>query len=128
LSFANVLLLALALYLLFHRKRGLLVDHTVFSMHLVSFVLLSSLLLLPAVWLLEADEESAAGLAIILSVTIWQFAYLSIAIRRFYLRGERRLARSRVKAIATALLVYILNSAFITIIQLLGGAIALRSI
>lgn len=128
LSFANVFLLALALYLVFHRKRRLLVEHAVFSMHVVSFVLLSSLALLPAVRLLEADEESGAALAIILSVFIWQFAYLTMAIRRFYFGREARSVRPRLFAIAAALLIYILNSAFITVVQMLGGAIALRSI
>ena len=125
LSFANVVLLGLVLYLLFRRKRGLLVEHMVFSMHVVSFVLLSSLTLVPAVRIV--DTSHALGLAIMLAVTIWQFAYLSIALRRFYFT-DGSLGRRRTLAIAMAFLVYILNSAFITIIQLLGGAIALRSI
>lgn len=125
LSFANVVLLGLVLYLLFRRKRRLLVEHMVFSMHVVSFVLLSSLTLVPAVRILETSH--ALSLAIMLAVTIWQFAYLSIALRRFYFT-DGGLGRRRTLAIATAFLVYILNSAFITIIQLLGGAIALRSI
>lgn len=126
LSFANVLLLALALYLVFQRKRRLLVDHAVFSMHLVSFVLVSSLALLPAVWLMETNH--GAGLAIILGVTVWQFAYLTIAVRRFYFGSDVGSARPRLYAIAAALLIYVLNSAFITGVQMLGGAIALRSI
>ena len=46
LSFTTVLLVALALYACFHRRRPLLVEHVVFSMHFFSFVLLG--LLLPA--------------------------------------------------------------------------------
>ena len=117
------MLLGLVLYLLFRRKRRLLVERMVFSMHVVSFVLLSSLTLIPAVRILETSH--ALSLAIMLAVTIWQFAYLSIALRRFYFT-EGSLGRRRTLAIATAFYVYILNSAFITIIQLLGGAIALR--
>lgn len=125
LSFSNVGLLALALHLFFHRRRRLLLDHVVFSMHLVSFVLISSLALLPAVWLMETHQ--GVGLAIILGVTVWQFAYLSIAIRRFYF-SDRGTARPRLYAMMAALLIYILNSAFITCVQMVGGAIALRSI
>lgn len=126
LSFANVVLLGLALYLLFRRKRTLLVEHMVFSMYVVSFVLLSSLMLIPAVRVL--DTSHALSLTIMLVVAIWQFAYLSIATRRFYFSGAHKSSRPRMWAIATALLVYILNSAFITMVQLVGGAIALRSI
>lgn len=126
LSFANVVLLACALYLVFRRRRPLLVDHAVFSMHLVSFVLLSSLALLPAVWLMDSHDR--LGLAIILAVTIWQFAYLAIAIRRFYFLGEPKSVRRAFYSIAAAILIYILNSAFLTAVQLLGGAIALRTI
>jgi hypothetical protein len=124
LSFTNVVLLTFALYLLFHRRRGLLLDHAVFSMHLVSFVLLSSLALLPAVWL--ADRSDSAVLAIILAVTIWQFGYLTTAIRRFYFGGQGRLGGTRRTAFATAVLIYGLNSAFITGVQMVGGALALR--
>lgn len=125
LSFANVVLLALALYLFFHGRRRLLVDHAVFSMHFVSFVLISSLALLPAVWLMDVNR--GVSLMIILGVFIWQFAYLSIAIRRFYFT-DRGPARPRLYAIGAALLIYLLNSAFITCVQIVGGAIALRSI
>lgn len=126
LSFANVLLLTLALYLFFHRRRRLLIDHAAFSMHFVSFVLLSSLALLPALWLMEINR--GVGLVIILSVSIWQFAYLAVAIRRFYLGSHLTSGRPRLYAILAAGVVYFLNSAFITGVQMLGGAIALRSI
>jgi uncharacterized protein DUF3667 len=126
LSFANVVLLTFALYGLFHRRRKLLLDHAVFSMHVVSFVLVSSLALIPAVRLLEVDNN--AGLAILLGVSACQFAYLAIAIRRFYFQGASAVARPRFYAICAALLIYLLNSAFITAVQIAGGAIALRSI
>lgn len=126
LSFANVVLLALALYLFFHRRRRLLVDHGAFSMHFVSFVLVSSLALLPAVWLMEISE--GAGVALIFGVSIWQFAYLAIAIRRFYFGADPSSARPRLFAILAAVVIYLLNSAFITGVQILGGAIALRGI
>jgi hypothetical protein len=123
LSFTNVVLLALALYLVFRRRRTLLLDHAVFSMHLVSFVLLSSLAGLPAFWLSETNEWASP--LIILMVCLWQFAYIATAIRRFYFAGRPSIG-PRIVSIASAILIYILNSAFITGVQLLGGAIALR--
>ena len=125
-SFANVVLLGAALYVLFRRKRPLLVDHATFSMHTVSFVLVSSLAMLPALRLIERNHS--AGLIILLAVVIWQFAYLSAAIRRFYFASERQARVSRLRPVATAMLIYVLNSVFITAIQLIGGAIALQSL
>ena len=63
LSFANVALLALVLALLFHRRRPMLVEHAVFSMHLVSFILLSTLALKPILWLVSPvlTLDRAAG-------------------------------------------------------------------
>jgi len=55
----------------------------------------------------------------------WQFAYLAIAVRRFYFGNDRRRAQPLLLAIGAAALVYILNSAFITGVQLLGGLVAL---
>ena len=123
LSFANVALLALALYLIFRRRRRLLLDHAVFSMHLVSFALLSSLAGLPAFWVSETNEW--ASLVIVVILCLWQFAYIATAIRRFYF-SDRPSMGPRIVSIASAALIYILNSAFITGVQLLGGAIALR--
>lgn len=126
LSFANVFLLALALYFFFRRRRALLVDHLAFSMHFVSFVLFSSLALKPGVRLLEIQEE--VGIAFLFAVSLWQFSYLAIAIRKFYLTQDAAPGWPRLTAIAAALLIYILNSVFLTGVQILGGAIALRSI
>lgn len=125
LSFANVFLLALALFALFHRRRRLLVEHAAFSMHLVSFMLLSSLILVPVVRLLAISR--ALGLTVLLAVYFMQSAYMAAAIRRFYLSdaaGRGSLGR----AAAVAFLIYLLNSAFITGVQMLGGAIAIRAI
>ena len=104
-----------------------MLDHAVFSMHTVSFVLISSLAFIPGLWLIQRSH--GAGLVILLAVVIWQFAYVATGIRRFYFAdASRPPARSRVRAIGAALLVYLLNSAFITAIQLIGGAIALNSL
>jgi hypothetical protein len=126
LSFANVVLLAIALYVLFRRRRRLFVEHAVFSVHVVSFVLMSSPAMIPAARLAQTNPSLMA--AVFLAVTIWQFTYLAIAMRRFYFSGVRGAVRPRLYAVGAALLVYLLNSAFITSVQMLGAAMALRRI
>jgi hypothetical protein len=124
LSFANVLLLALVLYPLFRRRRPLFVDHAAFSMHFVSFVLFSSLLFLPVPQMIRAGWSAIVPTAILI-VVLWQFAYLAVAIRRFYFGEDQRRIQPGLWAAAAALLLYVLNSAFITGVQLLGGLLAL---
>jgi hypothetical protein len=56
-------------------------------------------------------------------ISFWQFAYLAIAIRRFYLQAGRWGAR--LFSVAAAMLIYVLNSVFMTAVQVAGAAIAL---
>jgi hypothetical protein len=120
-SFANVVLLAGALHLCFRRQRRRFLEHAAFSMHFVSFVLLSSLTLMLAIrfrfWL------GGHLLLIMALIALWQFAYLVIAIRRFYLQAGRWGAR--LLSVAAAMLIYVLNSVFMTAVQVAGAAIAL---
>jgi hypothetical protein len=120
-SFANVVLLAAALYLCFRHRRSRFLEHAAFSMHSVSFMLLSSIALMIALrfrfWL------GAYVFLFMALVSLWQFAYLAIAIRRFYLNSGRWGAR--MLAVAAALLLYVLNTAFMTAVQVAGAAIAL---
>ena len=59
-------------------------------------------------------------------VFLWQFAYLTVAIRRFYLaKGQWG---GWLLSVAAALLLYVLNSAFMTAVQVAGAAIALALI
>ena len=121
LSFANVVLFAAALYVCFRRKRPRFLEHAAFSMHFVSFVLLSSVTLVPAIrfrfWL------HGYLFLVIALIGLWQFAYLTVAIRRFYLTGGRW--GGWLVSAATAMLMYVLNSAFMTAVQVAGAAIAL---
>jgi hypothetical protein len=121
LSFANVVLLAAALHLCFRRSRPRFLEHAAFSMHVVSFVLLSSLTLVVAVrfrfWL-----YGYLYLVIVL-IALWQFAYLAVAIRRFYLPVGRW--EGRLLSIAAAMFLYLLNSLFMTAVQIGGAAVAL---
>jgi hypothetical protein len=120
-SFANVLLLAAALHLVFRSKRRRFLEHAAFSMHVVSFVLLSSFTLLVAIRL--ARWVGSWVFLIFGLVGLWQFAYLAVAIRRFYMGGGGW--GSRLVAVAAAMLLYFLNSAFMTAVQVAGAAIAL---
>jgi hypothetical protein len=68
-SFANVILLAAALHLAFRRKRRRFLEHAAFSMHFVSFILLSSLTMPAQV----AGRISAIGVFPVLAVAVRVF-------------------------------------------------------
>jgi len=54
---------------------------------------------------------------------LWQFAYLTVAIRRFDLaKGQ---SGGWLLSVAAALFLYVLNTAFMTAVQVAGAAIAL---
>ena len=134
LSFGNVFFLALGLFVMFRSRVPLLVDHLVFSVHAVTFVLLSSLLLLPANWF----DESAKWITLpmVLAAGVWQFAYLTTAIRRCYFpnmqdrppKGGRYKTKSVVRAFGVAVLLYLLNGIFVTAVQMIGGSLAIRAL
>ena len=120
-SFTNVFLLAAALHFLFRWKRRRFLEHAAFSMHVVSFVLLSSVLLFVAVSL-RAWLGGWVLLAIFF-VAVLQFAYMAVAIRRFYLVNGTW--SGWVMSVAAALFIYVLNSVFMSAVQVAGAAIAL---
>jgi hypothetical protein len=124
LSFTTVLLVALTLYALFHRRRPLLVEHAVFSMHAYSFVLLS-LLFVVLVMRLRLTTSFAFTISLLLAVMVWQFAYLAVGVRRFYFAESPRPALAWFASVSLAVLVYLLNSLYITAIQFAGGAYAI---
>ena len=120
-SFANVLLLAATLHLIFRRRRRRFLEHAAFSMHVVSFVLLSSVTLLIAIrfrfWL-------GGYLFLVMNlISLWQFAYLAVAIRRFYLAAGRW--GGRLLSVAAAMLIYVVNAVFMTAVQIGAAAVAL---
>jgi alkylhydroperoxidase/carboxymuconolactone decarboxylase family protein YurZ len=51
--------------------------------------------------------------------------YLAVAIRRFYLPTGR--SGSRLLSVVAAFLIYVVNTAFMTAVQVAGAAIALAS-
>jgi len=60
---------------------------------------------------------------IIVLVGLWHFAYLAVAIRRFYLTAGRW--SGWLLSVVGAMLLYVLNTAFMNGVQLAGAAIAL---
>jgi hypothetical protein len=124
LSFMTILLVALTLYACFHRRRPLLVEHAVFSMHYYSFVLLS-LLFVVLVMRLRLPLNLAFSIGLLLSVMVWQFVYLARGIRRFYFADHSRRLLAWVASVVIAVLVNLLNSVYITAIQFVAGAYAI---
>jgi hypothetical protein len=125
-SFANVVMLAFALHLGFRRRRPLLVENAAFSAHIVSFVLISSLPLVPVPQVIAINP--APGLIMILSVFVWQYLYIAAAVRRHYLAGGMPASRPRLLAHIAALVIYFVNALFVTVVQMIGGAIAIRDL
>jgi len=124
LSFANVFMLAITLQALFHRRRKHFVEHGVFSMHFMSFALFSGTFFSPLPALLTAGWGKVV-LPFILVIMLWQFVYLIVAIRRFYYPDQTRGIHPKAIAVTAALVVYVLNSVFVTGVQTLGAALAL---
>jgi len=120
LTFGNVFFLSAGLFVMFHRKLPYYVDHLVFAMHVIAFVLISTMLLVPAFWL--KDTQAAIRLALILGVFFWQFAYLTSAIKKIYFPIA---TRARLRAFGVAVLIYILNGIFVTGVQMLAGWLAI---
>jgi hypothetical protein len=123
LSFANVFMLALALQALLGRKRKHFVEHAIFSMHFMSFVLFTGVLFFPIPYLLRAGWGRIV-LPVFVAIVLWQFLYLVRAIRVFYFGAAIKGVQPRALAGFGAVAVYFLNSAFITCIQTLGAALA----
>lgn len=128
LSFSNVLLLALVLFAFFHRQQPLLVAHGVFSMHVISFVLLSTWTMLWLPLMNLGEVHLAVALLTVLAFMIAQFVYLAVAIRRFYFANDARRFLPGLLATVSAFVLYVVNSLFVTGIQILGGALALLSV
>ena len=128
LSFSNVVLLALVLFAFFHRKQPLLVAHGVFSMHVISFVLFSTWIMLWLPLRTLGEIHLAAALLTVMAFMIGQFVYLAVAIRRFYFANDRTALPARPARHGVAFVLYVVNSVFVTGMQMLGGALALLSL
>jgi hypothetical protein len=120
LTFGNVFFLSVALFVMFRKRLPYYVDHLVFAMHVVSFVLITSVVLVP---MFAFDvSESVTGLIAVLAIFVWQFAYLTSAIKKIYFPTS---TRARFRAFGIAVLFYVLNGVFVTAVQMLAGWIAI---
>lgn len=136
LSFSNVGLLALFLFAIYRRRRSLFLEHLVFSLHLAAFVLLISTASLGLFHLVAPIINRWTAPAVIVLVVFLVVAtegvYLNRALLRFYQREavERPKWSSRV-AWATrgaVMLIFLVNSVFITVTYAVGAAIALMRV
>jgi hypothetical protein len=93
-------------------------------MHYYSFVLLS-LLLVVLTMRLRLISSFALSIALLLSVMVWQFVYLAIGVRRFYLAHSRRRLLAWIACAIIAVVVNLLNSLFLTAVQFAGAAFAI---
>lgn len=126
LTFGNVFFIAAGLLMMFRARLPFYLDHLVFSVHAVTFVLLSSIVLAPAFWIDE--RRPSIALAMVLMVGAWQFGYLTTAIRRMYFRDAGNRVRARMRAFGVAIVVYLLNGVFVTAVQLFAGWYAIREL
>jgi len=120
LTFISIALFATVLYAFFHRRRQLFIENVVFSMLYLSFMLFS---LLPVVFVAKS-RVTLLLLVSLLVVQVWHVVYLAVALRRFYLPdGPKVIAWPA--AGTFAVLLYVLNSFFITAVQFTAGAVAI---
>lgn len=136
LSFCNVGLLALFLFALYRRRRPLFLEHLVFSFHLASFVLLFSIV--PG-WafrlLIGIGTPRILPVGVLLGallVLVTESVYLYRALLRFYrpelIRSLKWWSGSAWMARGAVALVFLFNSAFITLTYAAGAAIALMRV
>jgi uncharacterized protein DUF3667 len=82
-QFANVLVLAVIMALLYHKRY--FVEHLVFALHFYSFSYLAHVLLRPLAWWL--DLYSLATILLAVAVSAMLFVYLFLALRCVYQQG-----------------------------------------
>jgi hypothetical protein len=134
LSLGNVILLAGLLFVMFHKRRKLFVEHVIFSLHLASFVLVFSLITswLVRFMVLHGNSKATqitAGLLGLLILAI-QTGYLYSALFRFYYPDNFRKVKwwsgTAWLVRLAVLMVFLGNSVFITVVYVAGAAIALH--
>jgi hypothetical protein len=116
-QFANVLVIAGILALLYHKRY--FVEHLVFAFHFMSFTYLVGALDRPAIFML--DIYSLASYLITGAATVVYFVYLFFALRRVYqqstgltlLKGLLTLVVTWVALVATQVLVMLIGIIFV---------------
>ncbi|HEX2329859.1 MAG TPA: DUF3667 domain-containing protein [Candidatus Angelobacter sp.] len=133
LSFSNVVLLAAFLFLLFHRRRPYFLQHLVYSLHVASFVLLFSIIPLNLFRLIfylgQGRVATGSALAAMVVVMFLEIMYLHRSMLRFYFSDDAQKRKGWSGAAwatrAAAILVFVGNSAALTLVYFVGAAIAL---
>jgi hypothetical protein len=136
LSFGNVVLLAGLLFLLFHRRRRYFLEHLVYALHVACFVLFFSIIPLNIFRLLfilsQGNLAKGTALAVMVVTMFLEIVYLHRSMLRFYFADDVRNRRGWGGAAwatrGAALLVFVGNSAALTLVYFVGAAIALARI
>ncbi len=134
LSFCNVILVSLLLFLLLRRRRPYWIEHLVFSLHLAAFLLLFSIALSAVMRVATATlgkgTRLTTGLAITMIIIILmaisaQVIYLFCALKRFYYGEHSNVAHVRWRAAGLVVIAHVGNSVFLTAAYLAGASIAI---
>ncbi|MGA2598844.1 MAG: DUF3667 domain-containing protein [Bryobacteraceae bacterium] len=134
LSFCSVVPLALLTFVIYGRKRRYLVEHLVFALHLEAFLLLLTIFI-NSIWLWPVERLPRPFLMVfvlaVVAVTYGTQAwYLQNSLIRFFETGafQYRYSLKRLVAWKTAfiaLLLFLANSLFLSVVHTIGAAIAL---
>ncbi len=134
LSFCSVVPIALLTFAIYWRKRPYLVEHLVFALHLEAFLLLLAIAV-DSIWRLPAERlPRSFFIAFVLFVFVATYAaqawYLQNSLIRFFENGafQYRYSLKRLVAWKTAfiaLILFLANSLFLSVVHTVGAAIAL---
>lgn len=114
-----ILLFALVLQLVHFRARRFAVEHLVFSMHVISFSVLTVVLMWP-IYFFSGTQVTAAATAIAVAKGLIDTSWLTLATRRFYRYSLKR-------ALALGLLSFVGYYVAFGILYQLAMTLALRS-
>lgn len=121
---------AAAMKLLFRRRRVYLAEHLIFSLHLLAFTFLVSLVLWPVYFAATAGGSVAAGvfapgyIVVTVMSVLWPAAYLVLALRRVYDQTWLAATARGAVILGTYLLTSMIGmySAFLIAVALASGA------
>ena len=122
---AYPLFVALALKLLFIRRRFYFAEHLIFSLHVLAFVFLSFVILWPLYFLAIAPGQNTGSLFTIAYVAptiggaVWMLIYLVLALRRAY---RENWLRASIAATVVFAVYFVASVAFATASLLLAVA------
>jgi hypothetical protein len=134
LSFCSVIPLALGLWALYGRRRRYLVEHLVFSMHLESFLLLLGIAVNSVAKYAHISSSSKWIVPFVLTMVAFTYLpqvwYFQSGLPRFY-EPDKFALRYRItswtawKTAFAGLALFLLNSLFLSVVHIVGAAVAL---